>query len=98
MREAFGMPIHQLKIEPRKGAQSGAVADRATLRILVVEDNQDGAETMAVLLRAAGHESRIAFNGPDSLVAAEEFQPHVVLLDIGLPGIDGYEVSRRLRE
>ena len=53
---------------------------------------------MAELLRVFGHKAYVAFNGPDGLVAADEFQPDVVLLDIGLPGIDGYEVSQRLRK
>jgi len=65
---------------------------------LIIEDNKDGAESMAVLLRAAEHEPRIALNGLDGLAIADEFRPDVVLLDIGLPRIDGYEVSRRLRQ
>jgi len=97
VREAFDVPIHQLQIKPRPAAPSTESTSRP-LRFLIVEDNRDGAESMAILLRAVGHEARIAFNGPDGLVAADESQPDVVLLDIGLPGIDGYEVSQRLRE
>jgi CheY-like chemotaxis protein len=88
------VPINQLQIKPRAAAPSGG----HSLRILIIEDNRDGAESMAVLLRAVGHQAYIAFNGPDGLVAADESQPDVVLLDIGLPGMDGYEVSRRLRD
>jgi PAS domain S-box-containing protein len=66
-------------------------------RILVVDDNSDGLESLATLLGIAGHQVRIAADGPSALVAASEFGPDVVLLDIGLPGMDGYEVARRLR-
>ena len=67
------------------------------LRVLVVDDNVDHAHSAAMLLRAYGHEVREAHSGKATLEAALEFQPHVVLLDIGLPEIDGYEVGRRLR-
>jgi PAS domain S-box-containing protein len=66
-------------------------------RILVVDDNTDSAEALAIALGATGHDVRIARDGPSALQAAEEFEPEVVLLDIGLPGMDGYEVGRRLR-
>ena len=68
-----------------------------SLRVLVVDDNVDHAHSAAILLRAYGHEVREAYSGKATLEAALEFQPHVVLLDIGLPEIDGYEVARRLR-
>jgi PAS domain S-box-containing protein len=68
-----------------------------SLRVLVVDDNVDQAHSAAILLRAYGHEVREAYSGKGTLDAALEFQPHVVLLDIGLPEIDGYEVARRLR-
>jgi signal transduction histidine kinase/DNA-binding response OmpR family regulator len=66
-------------------------------RILVVDDNADSAESLAVLLRADGHEVRTALDGPAALAISEEFLPEVVVLDIGLPLMDGYEVARRLR-
>jgi signal transduction histidine kinase len=67
-------------------------------RVLVVDDNVDNAESLALLLRLGGHEARTAQTGPGAIAAASEFRPEVVLLDIGLPGMDGYEVARRLRE
>jgi two-component system, chemotaxis family, CheB/CheR fusion protein len=67
------------------------------LRVLVVEDNVDTAETMARLLQLEGHEVQLANDGPAALTAATAFQPHAVVLDLGLPGMDGYEVARRLR-
>ena len=68
-----------------------------SLRVLVVDDNIDGAETLAMLLEYSGNVTRLAHTGPDALTAAGEFQPDLVFLDIGLPGFDGYEVARRMR-
>jgi K+-sensing histidine kinase KdpD/CheY-like chemotaxis protein len=67
------------------------------LRVLVVEDNVDTAAAMSKLLTQAGCDTNVAHDGPAALEAAGAFRPQVVLLDIGLPGIDGYEVARRLR-
>jgi PAS domain S-box-containing protein len=67
------------------------------LRILVVDDNVDSADSMAVLLRIAGHQTATANSGPAAIEVALALQPDVLLLDIGLPGMDGYEVARRLR-
>jgi CheY-like chemotaxis protein len=67
------------------------------LRTLIIDDNVDGAESLKILLQAKGLDVRTAFDGPEGLAAAEEFRPEVVLLDIGLPKMDGYEVARRLR-
>jgi two-component system CheB/CheR fusion protein len=67
-------------------------------RVLVVDDNKDAAESVAMLLRLWGHTVRAAFTGPQALEAAEEYQPEIALLDIGLPGMDGYEVARQLRQ
>lgn len=82
-------------IEAPPRAPLGAATTR---RILVVDDNRDSAESMAVLLEMVGHEVRTAIDGPAALAAAAAFRPHLVLLDIGLPGMTGYEVARRLRE
>jgi CheY-like chemotaxis protein/anti-sigma regulatory factor (Ser/Thr protein kinase) len=67
-------------------------------RVLVVDDNLDAAATLAEAVRLDGHEVRVAHDGPSALREAREFSPEVVLLDIGLPGMDGYEVVQRLRE
>ena len=66
-------------------------------RILVVDDNIDAATTLDLLLRSLGHETRVAHDGMTALEIAREFRPQVILLDIGMPGLDGYEVARRLR-
>ena len=66
-------------------------------RILVVDDNADAAETLQMLLQASGHEVRMAPEGISALQAARAWQPDVILLDIGLPGLNGYEVAQRIR-
>src|SRR5262249_7351229 len=67
------------------------------LRLLIVEDNRDAADSLSVLLGLLGHEVRVAYTGPDGVGAAAGWLPDVVLSDIGLPGCDGYEVARQLR-
>jgi CheY-like chemotaxis protein len=67
-------------------------------RVLVVDDNADAADTLDLLLRSLGHTTRVANNGLDALRLASEFRPDIILLDIGMPGIDGYEVARRLED
>jgi CheY-like chemotaxis protein/anti-sigma regulatory factor (Ser/Thr protein kinase) len=66
-------------------------------RILVVDDNLDSAQSLAMLLQIGGHDVRTAHDGLDALGAAAEFQPQVVLLDLGMPRMDGFEAARRLR-
>jgi CheY-like chemotaxis protein len=67
-------------------------------RILVVDDNVDSAETMAEILKLWGHEVETAHDGPAALEAARAHRPDAVLLDLGLPAMDGYETARRLRQ
>ena len=67
------------------------------LRILVVDDNRDGADTLAALLHMMGYEVRTAYDGEEAVSAAAEFRPQAMLLDIGLPKISGYEACRRIR-
>lgn len=67
-------------------------------RILVVDDNQDAANSLAVLLRLTGHDVRSAYDGATALAVAADFRPSMVVLDIGMPGMDGFTVARRLRE
>jgi CheY-like chemotaxis protein len=67
------------------------------LRVLVVDDCADTRYSLALLLRRWGHEPLAVADGPSALTAAAWFRPHVVLLDLGLPGMDGYQVARLLR-
>ena len=66
-------------------------------RVLIVEDNVDSADTMQILLQLSGYEARAAYDGTSALSIAREFEPHAVLLDIGLPDISGHEVARTAR-
>jgi CheY-like chemotaxis protein len=88
--------------EPERGAghdgpHSPEPAEKPRRRIMVVDDNLDSAETMAELVRIWGYDVRTAHDGPAAIDTARGFRPHVVLLDVGLPGMDGYELARRLR-
>lgn len=67
-------------------------------RLLVVDDLKDGADSLAMLLRVMGHEVRTAYDGDEAILAAESFRPDVILLDIGMPKLNGYEACRRIRE
>jgi PAS domain S-box-containing protein len=79
-------------------AYKGQPVDRSSvLRILVVDDNRDSAESLGKLMRMAGHQVRIAHNGTAALEAVRTFQPGILLLDIEMPGMNGYEVARRVR-
>lgn len=84
--------------QENSGSAGGQSASNpAGVRVLVVDDNVDSAESMALLLSLDGHDVRTAFDGPGALAIAREFQPEAVLLDIGLPGMDGYEVAKQMR-
>ena len=67
------------------------------IRILIVDDNRDAADSLAMLLEIGGHEATAVYSAQDALQRAAEFRPAVILLDIGLPEIDGHEVARRIR-
>ena len=81
----------RLSAPPQKPAES------SRRRVLLVDDNLDIAEGLAIILRQQGHEVRLAHDGLSALEAAKSYGPEVVLLDIGLPGLNGYEVARQLR-
>lgn len=93
------LPKSSPRTQPPKPAvetTAGTAAPRR--RILVVDDNRDSARSLAMLLKLAGHEAHTAFDGQEALTAAESVLPEVVLLDIGLPKLNGYEVARKIRE
>jgi CheY-like chemotaxis protein len=86
------------------GGDAGATAQAGTgapssgaLRVLVADDNVDAADTLAYLLRLAGHEVRVAYDGEEALRIGAEFMPALAFLDIGMPRMDGYQTARALR-
>jgi CheY-like chemotaxis protein len=79
---------------PAAGAEPGSAAGR---RVLVADDNADVADSLALLLRVAGCAVEVARDGPEALDLAERWQPDLLLLDLGMPGLDGCEVCRRIR-
>jgi PAS domain S-box-containing protein len=98
--------IVRLPLCPQKNShESGRFESEAALprtaarprRVLVVDDSKDNAESLSQLVRSMSHETELAYDGPSAVDAAARFAPDVVLLDIGLPGFDGYEVARRIR-
>jgi len=89
LEEALGDPVSEPPLH--QGLPGG-------LRLLLVDDNQDAVDTLSLLLSTLGVEHRTANDGATALAIAERFRPQVVLLDIGMPGMDGHEVARRLRE
>jgi PAS domain S-box-containing protein len=94
----------RLPLVPQSARTEGAAADRAGARlmarrrVLVVDDNADAAASLALLLQFSGHEVHVAHEGEAALRLADAVRPDAVLLDVGMPGMDGYEVARRLRQ
>jgi PAS domain S-box-containing protein len=95
------LPLTEKRAEVEALAgQRSAESDRpasASKRILVVDDNQDAAESLTMLLRLLGHDVREAYDGQSALTVLGDFVPDLLLLDIGLPGMNGYEVARQVR-
>ncbi len=92
------LPAIDVLVESLGRVVAPQIEDRVgTYRILVVDDNVDTARTMSRLLKTLGHDTRTANDGPSAIEVARDYRPQYILLDIGLPLIDGYEVARRLR-
>src|SRR5262249_9197852 len=83
---------------PKDPDAGGQTAPLASLRVLIVEDNRDAAAMLNFLLKDLGQEPRVAHDALIALDEAARFKPHVILLDIGLPELHGYEVARRIRQ
>jgi PAS domain S-box-containing protein len=96
------LPLVAQEVGSDQGGETGqqAIPPPASSghRLMVVDDNQDAADSLAMLLRLQGHEVRVAFSGVAALEITKGYTPDVVFLDIGMPGMDGYEVARRLRQ
>ena len=93
----FTLRLPRCAPRPRAAPPAAPRAPREGRRILVVEDNLDSAEAMLLLLRGAGHDVTVINDGAEALAVARSLRPEVVLLDIGLPGMDGYALARELR-
>jgi PAS domain S-box-containing protein len=94
------LPISAQQL-PKHPPEHGVSADflpPSGHRLLIVDDNQDAALSLAMLLKLQGHEVRVAHSGPAALEMTKNYVPHAVFLDIGMPGMDGYDVARRLRQ
>jgi CheY-like chemotaxis protein/two-component sensor histidine kinase len=83
--------------EPARPQARAEVSAPAAIKILIADDSQDGADSLAFLLKAAGHEVFTAYDGRTAIKLAEEARPGVVLLDIGMPEVSGYDVARAIR-
>lgn len=83
---------------PQLGSSSAPSLQARYRQVLIVEDNVDQAQTLRMFLSMRGHRVEIGATGPAALEVARRFRPDVVLLDLGLPGLDGFEVARQLRQ
>ena len=92
------LPVLQPPLERPPTSDGPKAAALSGSRILVVDDNKDSADSLGMLLRLKGNEIRTAYDGIEAVDVAETFHPELVLLDIGLPKLNGYEVARRIRQ
>jgi PAS domain S-box-containing protein len=97
VRIPLAQTTHAIVTTPRQGDQVNATPGWPD-RVLVVDDNRDAADSLAVLLKSLGIKVQVAYDGSQALLSLRDLRPNVVLLDIGMPGMDGYEVARRIRE
>jgi CheY-like chemotaxis protein len=91
------LPLARAQVQPMRAAERHDPPQQAGRRVLVVDDNRDAAESLAMIVRLTGHEVACAHDGEEALAKAKEHRPEVVLLDIGLPRLDGYQVARAIR-
>jgi CheY-like chemotaxis protein len=92
------IPLGAAHDEQTAVLENEPAAEGRGLKVLVVDDNKVVADTCSMLIELSGHQVQIAYSGTQALELAEAFRPHVILTDIGLPDIDGYEFARRIRE
>ncbi|HVQ28110.1 MAG TPA: PAS domain S-box protein, partial [Vicinamibacteria bacterium] len=92
------LPLMRAEAALPGDAETKPLDEPLRLRILVVDDARDSADSLGLLLNLLGNETRTAYDGPSALAAADQFRPDVVLLDLGMPRMDGFETCRRLRE
>jgi PAS domain S-box-containing protein len=93
----ISLPLAQVDARPDEPQLPTPFGQAARLRVLVVDDNVDLVDMLATVIECGGHQVRKAFDGPSAVAAALEFRPHVVLLDVGMPGMNGIDVAHALR-
>ena len=94
--KALTMPLIAVPIEERKPDQP-LPQPQQPRRILVVDDNFDSADSLARLLKLKQHEICVAHSGPEAVHALQKFQPEIAILDLGMPGMDGFQLARQMR-
>jgi len=96
------LPIHeddgQAAVPKRADHEDAAPIAIRPCRVLIVDDNRDAADSMAFALQYAGHAVATAYSGAEGIERASVFEPDVVLLDLGMPGLNGFEIARRIRQ
>jgi CheY-like chemotaxis protein len=92
------LPVAMEETERGRQARAQDHKQNSKRRILIVDDNRDSAESLALLLTLAGNETHVAYDGKQALALAERQRPDVILLDIGLPKLNGYDVCRSMRD
>jgi CheY-like chemotaxis protein len=90
-------PHETERLTPAPTGEPPAAPVTPSHRILIVDDNRDAADSMALLVETAGHSARTAYDGHQALDLASAFAPDVLLLDLGVPGLNGFEIARRIR-
>ncbi|HUQ09834.1 MAG TPA: ATP-binding protein [Steroidobacteraceae bacterium] len=91
------LPLNRIAAAPRAAEPTNPVSNMRLRRVLVADDNLDAGESLAMLLRLDGHEVEVAHNGPEALALFDRMKPEIAILDIGMPGLTGYEVAQRIR-
>ncbi|GAB4023276.1 ATP-binding response regulator [Spirosoma koreense] len=94
----FIVQLPSLPVESGSGATRGSRSAEASFRVLVADDNRDLADTTAMLLRRSGYDVHTRYGGEEAVVAAEQLRPDALLLDIGMPGLDGYVACQQIRQ
>ncbi len=92
------LPVVLEAAQPQETGQHDEPAPNSSFRVLIVDDNRDGADSLAMMLRLIGNDTRTAYDGQEGVDVADEYRPDLLLLDIGLPKLNGYEACRRIRQ
>lgn len=94
---AVRLPTDATIVAGTECAANAAATPDQRCRVLVVDDDQDVGDSLGILLKCIGVDARVVYGGAAAITAITDFKPHLVLIDIGMPGMDGYETARRIR-